>query len=243
MSYASVRDIFLLASALSRFLTCPYPQKWFRCPRKHKPHVMSNTEVYEKGFSHFISCALQFSYYNLSQPIHTFLINVKVKCTLVQALRFCTGRMARRGSRGIALPFHDHCTRRWGISVTPRPLFTPGKEPVPIVHEAEWAPGPVRKGAENLAPTGIRSPDRPARSQSLYRLSYLARHTFLLGLQQNCKDRQLLHVSGRIGPSSGSKIKCKERLHSILVLHVAELLEVMYRGYSWALRVIHSYIF
>ena len=29
-------------------------------------------------------------------------------------------------------------------------------------------------GAENLAPTGIRSPDRPARSQSLYRLSYLA---------------------------------------------------------------------
>jgi len=26
--------------------------------------------------------------------------------------------------------------------------------------------------AENLAPTGIRSPDRPARSESLYRLSY-----------------------------------------------------------------------
>ena len=28
------------------------------------------------------------------------------------------------------------------------------------------------EGAENLAPTGIRSPDRPARSESLYRLSY-----------------------------------------------------------------------
>jgi hypothetical protein len=27
-------------------------------------------------------------------------------------------------------------------------------------------------GAENLAPTGIPSPDRPSRSQSLYRLSY-----------------------------------------------------------------------
>ena len=27
-------------------------------------------------------------------------------------------------------------------------------------------------GAENLAATGIRSPDRPARRQSLYRLSY-----------------------------------------------------------------------
>ena len=56
-------------------------------------------------------------------------------------------------------------TRRgWGVSVTPRLLFTPGKDPVPILQEAEWAPGPVWKGAENLASTGIRSPDRPARS-------------------------------------------------------------------------------
>ena len=39
-------------------------------------------------------------------------ISVKVKVTLVQALRLCTGRTARRGSRGIALPFHDHGTRR-----------------------------------------------------------------------------------------------------------------------------------
>ena len=39
-------------------------------------------------------------------------IKVKVKVTLVQALRLCTGRMAHRGSRGIALPFLDHGTRR-----------------------------------------------------------------------------------------------------------------------------------
>jgi len=45
----------------------------------------------------------------------------------------------------------------------PQPLFTPGKDPTPIVQEAEWAPGPFWTGAENLAPTGIRSPDRPAR--------------------------------------------------------------------------------
>ena len=56
----------------------------------------------------------------------------------------CTGRTAHWGSRGIALPFHDHGTRRgWGVSVTPRPLFTPGKDPVPILQEAGWAPGPV----------------------------------------------------------------------------------------------------
>jgi hypothetical protein len=104
----------------------------------------------------------------------------KVKCTLIQALRLCTGRTAHTGSRVIALLFHDHGTRRgWGVSVTLRPLFTPGKEPVPIVQEIGWAPGPVRTGAENLAPNGIWSPDRPARSQSLYWLSYPA-HLFVV---------------------------------------------------------------
>jgi len=49
-------------------------------------------------------------------------------------------------------------------------LFTLGKDPVPIVQEAMWAPGLVWTGAENLAPTGIRFTDRPARSRSLYRL-------------------------------------------------------------------------
>jgi len=103
------------------------------------------------------------------------MIKKKVKCTLVQGLRLCTGHMAHWGSRGIALLFHDHSTRRgWGVSVMPQPLFTPKKDPVPIVQEAGWAPGPVWTGAENLAPTRIQSPDRPARSQSLYWLCYPA---------------------------------------------------------------------
>ena len=50
--------------------------------------------------------------------------------------------------------------------------FTLGKDPIPIVQEAGWVPRPVWTGAENLAPTGIRSPNRPARNESLYRLSY-----------------------------------------------------------------------
>ena len=49
--------------------------------------------------------------------------------------------------------------------------FPPGKDPVPIVQEDGWATGPGWTGVESLAPTGIRSPDRPARSESLYRLS------------------------------------------------------------------------
>ena len=111
-----------------------------------------------------ITCAMNCNY------------RIKQKVHLCTALRLCTGRMAHRGSRGIALPFHDHGTRRGGegVSVTPRPLFTPGNDPVPIVQEAGWAPGPVWTGAENRAPTGIRFPDLPARSQLLYRLSYPA---------------------------------------------------------------------
>jgi hypothetical protein len=50
--------------------------------------------------------------------------------------------------------------------------FTPGKDPVPILQKAGWAPGPFWVGAENLAPTGIRSPDLPTRSESLYLLRY-----------------------------------------------------------------------
>ena len=89
-------------------------------------------------------------------PKHVAIKISNVKCTLVQALRLCTGRTAHRGSRGIALIFLDHGTRRgWRVSVTPRPLFISGKDPVPIVHEAGWGPEPVRTGAENLAPTGF----------------------------------------------------------------------------------------
>jgi len=43
--------------------------------------------------------------------------------------------------------------------------FTPGKDPLPILQEAGWIPRPVWIGAENLAPIGIRSPDRPTRSE------------------------------------------------------------------------------
>jgi hypothetical protein len=56
---------------------------------------------------------------------------------------------------------------------TPRPdRFTPGKDSVHIVYKDGCASGVVWTGAENLAPTGIRSPDSPTRSEPLYRLTY-----------------------------------------------------------------------
>ena len=99
----------------------------------------------------------------------------KVKCTLVQALRLCTGRTTHRGSRGIALLFLDHGTRRGeGSASRPGRSLPPEKTQYPLYRRLGGVPGPVWTGAENLAPTGIRSPDRQARSQSLYRLRYPA---------------------------------------------------------------------
>jgi len=81
--------------------------------------------------------------------------------------------VTQRVSRGIALLFHDRCTRR--LRSTPRPHFTPGKDPVPILQEVGWAAGPVGTGGK-FRPHTDSIPDRPARSQSLYTLSYTA-HT------------------------------------------------------------------
>ena len=97
------------------------------------------------------------------------------KNLLVERSRYRPG-VAQRVGRGIALLFHDRGTRRrWVFSSTPRPQFTPGKDPVPILQEAGWARGPSGR-AENLVSTGIRSRAVQAVAQSLYRLSYWARN-------------------------------------------------------------------
>ena len=113
-------------------------------------------------------------------------VKSKLKVTLVQALRLCTGRTAHRGSRGIVLPFHDHGTRRGeGSTARPDSTLPPGKTRYPLYRRLggpQVRSGQVRKIS---LPTGIRSPDRPARSQSLYRLRYPA-HS-LRGVNVNSK--------------------------------------------------------
>jgi hypothetical protein len=64
----------------------------------------------------------------------------------------------------------------WVVNSTPRPPYVQERNPVPIVQEAVWAPGPVWTGAKNLVHTSVRSPDRPARSESLYRMEQLGYH-------------------------------------------------------------------
>ena len=74
--------------------------------------------------------------------------------------------------------------------------FTSGKDPVLIVQEAGWAPGPVWTGGENLAPIEIRSQEFPARSQSLYRLSYRGPWTWAIrDLKFKIQKIQILPIS------------------------------------------------
>ena len=56
----------------------------------------------------------------------------------------------------------------WVVNARPRPLYPLERLGTHFI--GGWV-GP-RTGAENLAYIGIRSPDRPARSESLYRLGY-----------------------------------------------------------------------
>ena len=90
----------------------------------------------------------------------------KVKCS-----RYRPG-VAQRVGKDIALLFHDRGTRRgWVSSSTTRPHFTPGKDPVLILQETGWAPGPVWTGGKSR-PHRDSIPDHQPVAQSLYRLSY-----------------------------------------------------------------------
>ena len=76
--------------------------------------------------------------------------------------------VAQRVGIGIDLLFHDRGTRRgWVVSSTPRPHFTPGKDPVPILQDVEWAPGPVWTGGKSRPHRDL-IPDRPAHVSYIY---------------------------------------------------------------------------
>jgi hypothetical protein len=57
----------------------------------------------------------------------------------------------------------------WVGNATDWPIYPREIDAVPIVQKAGWATGPAWTVAKNLAHTGIRSPNRPARSESLHR--------------------------------------------------------------------------
>ena len=83
-------------------------------------------------------------------PFPLSVSKFKVKVALEQTMK------PRRRCRSIAVLFIE--PRRWtgsGWSTPSSSRFTPRKDPVPIVQEAGWAPGPFWTGAENIAPSCV----------------------------------------------------------------------------------------
>jgi len=111
---------------------------------------------------------------------------VKVKCTLVQALRLCTGRTAHRGSRGIT-PFLTTALDGGEGSVSRQSRsLPPGKTRYPLYRRLGGAPGPVWTGTEKLASTGIRSPDHhQSNTQQFYVQPTHCIYVFCVDLRTN----------------------------------------------------------
>ena len=106
------------------------------------------------------------------------------------------------------------------VSSTPRPHFTPGKDLVPILQEAGWAPGPVLTGGRSR-PHRDSIPDLPARSSvaiptelpssQLYYVNFINEHNHPLMLshsgsetdgssQDGRSEDRFLHIcNGKIG--------------------------------------------
>jgi hypothetical protein len=115
---------------------------------------------------------------------------------LVKWSRYRPG-VDQRVGRSIALLFHDRGTRRgWVVSSTPWPHFTPGKDTLPILQEAVWAPGLIWSGGKSCRYRDS-MPDRPVRSQSLYRLSYRAHTLVSYRTKVHIEHRDAMWVQSR----------------------------------------------
>ena len=94
--------------------------------------------------------------------------------------------------------------------------FTPRKNQVLIVQESGWNTGQFLRGAENLASTGIRFWDRPARSESLYQLSYPDSHK-VQRKRSNSEDSSdlLIVMQGRTHVSDNARTKNLKLSHKV----------------------------
>ena len=81
-----------------------------------------------------------------------------------------------------------------------RQLYPRERDPLPILQEAVWAPGPIWRDAENFA--DIRPPDLPARSESVVPTELSERREMLgINSDDTCRSAQIdrLKTDGRKG--------------------------------------------
>jgi len=91
---------------------------------------------------------------------------------------------------------------------------TPGKDPIPILQEAGWAPGPVWTVGKSR-PHWDSIPDRPAHSQSLYRPSYPT-HTDKTNKNKYTQTKE--YTKHSTNNTKHSKYKCAyyQKTHTII---------------------------
>ena len=108
-------------------------------PKIVRAHTLLNKLLFVCGIRLFV-------FHKIIPPIlHVFFssgrkVTAMVKWTFVQALRICTGPTAHRGSRGIALLFLDHGTRR-GQASRRGPSLPPGKTRYPLYRRLDGPQG------------------------------------------------------------------------------------------------------
>jgi hypothetical protein len=89
------------------------------------------------------------------------------------------------------------------------PIYPRESYPVAIVRWIWCAPGPVWTGAENLTLTGIRSPETPARSNSLCRPRYLLQAVMInITAFRNLWSYNLVDIDVRFGKMSCLHFQC-----------------------------------
>ena len=150
-----------------------FDDSWFCARKKARSDISRRRLGWEfKSCLRPKKCSLAWAVFHAtSSDFPPFVKTIRKKKVNSSRYRPC---VAKRVGRGIALLFHDRGTRKgWVVSSTPRPHFTRWKDSVPIVQEAGWSPRPVWTSGKSR-PKQDSFPDRPARSQSLYRLSYPA---------------------------------------------------------------------
>lgn len=140
---------------------------------------------------------LSINLYCLIGHNRTYTTSVTVKLKVKAEFKFYPkSSLKAQGGREIYIhPFFYFVCKCSGW-LTPHPgRLTPGKDPVPIVQNAELTPGPVWTGAKNLAPPGIQSPDLRSVESRYTTISVLrAIYCFRLAVRKDFMNTETLRV-------------------------------------------------
>jgi hypothetical protein len=147
--------------------------------------------------------------------------------------------MASRVGKDIALPFLDRGIRRgWVVSSTPQPHFYPRERPGTHC-TGGWVGPRASLDSGKSRTTGIRSPVRPARSQSLYRLSYLAHRSYSPHSEMRLRTSTERQLRLGVGKSLDAKMLIRVTkgfaMSTLPVpgIYVTKYMRVMFKNWLW----------